>query len=198
MQNLHLQNISFTDNDVKRISIGLETLTSLKSLSLSSEFMTDASVRTLVSVLNSESHRNFHSLYLSYSYIGRNKDDFLALAQLTGLQYLGVKPLKRLENIPEIFKVLTPLTQLKHLQFTMHPLSMKTLVNNDYNLYALLMEAIDHLVEAMNNLTGLQYLAFEDNHLLSIDIPLLLHDANTCPPGGIKAHSKVFPLNIVV
>ena len=74
--------------------------------------MIDTSVRTLVHALISESHHNFHKLFLTYNSVGRNVAYFSTLAQLTGLQYLKVRAL-RLENMPEMATVLAFLTQLK-------------------------------------------------------------------------------------
>ena len=191
IQELHLRNVSLTDNDVSIISIALKNLRSLKSLSLSSESMTDASVKTLVSALNSPYHRNFHSLYLSYNYVGGNKDDFLTLAQLTGLRSLRIEPLKEFKNIHEIVKVFTPLTELKHIQFTMYTKKTRAQCHDD-NDWMLLMEAKDRLIEAVNNLTGLQYLAFDDIYLLSIDIPFFDDLAEP------NINSSAFPLNILI
>ena len=105
--------VLLTDSDVYSLASALKNLTLLNSLSLTSEYMTDASVRMLVDALSTESHRDFRKLHLSYIYIGRRADDFLTLAQLTGLQSLSVDATEQFENLDEIVKVLESLTQLK-------------------------------------------------------------------------------------
>ena len=115
LKELRLQHKNLTDSDVFWLSLALQNLTLLNSLSLTSKNMTDASVRMLVDALSTESHRDFRKLHLSYNYIGREADDFLTLARLTGLQSLSVYATKQFENLDEIVKVLESLTQLNHL-----------------------------------------------------------------------------------
>ena len=143
IEELYLLDIGLTDHDVSVISIALQNLTLLNTLGLSSMFMTDASVRTLVSAMNY--HQNFHTFKLSYDYIGRNASDFLALALLTDLQFLSVHATEHFENVNEIIKILEYLTRLNSLYWTA--------VEYDTDVS-------DILSRASRNLTNLQHFGF--------------------------------------
>ena len=145
LEELCLEDIGLNDSDVSVLSLSLKNLTLLNALSLSSEFMTDTSVKTLANALSSESHQNFRKLSLRYNYIGKNESYFLELARLTGLTHLILEPLVWYDNLFEIVKVLETLPQLTHLCWASDSLT------NDEN---------DSLIKAVNNLTDLWYLRF--------------------------------------
>lgn len=155
IQELYLLDIGLTDNDVSVISLALQNLTLLNTLGLSSKFMTDASVRILASALNLKYHRNFHTLKLSYDYIGRYASDFLALALLTDLQFLSVHATEHFENVNEIIEILEHLTQLKSLCWTV----------KEYDV-----DMSDTLSTASKNLTNLQYFRFGELGILRNDL----------------------------
>ena len=141
LQVLCLQRIGLTDKDISMLSSALKDIKSLNSLTLESKFITDKSIKTVVDVLKSKSHEDFHSLDLTYDYVGKNIKDFSALAQLSQLRFLAIYP-KHYKNKDTIVKVLQSLTQLKDLRWT--TMSLQT------------DEAIDTLIEVMNNLTNIR------------------------------------------
>ena len=109
--------------------------------------MTDSSVKMLVSALNSESHHTFRDLDLRYDYIGSNQENFMTLANLTGLHYLRVHALEELKNVDEVVKGLESLIQLKYLFWV-----------DESEVDSLDFEPEDSLVKAMTHLTDLRFL----------------------------------------
>ena len=122
LEDLHLAGSDLTDNDISMLSFALNNLTLLNTLSLSSRFMTDTSVRTLANALSSESHQEFRKLKIRYSFIGKNVSDFLSLSQLTGLTHLSI-PTSKFENLVDIVKVLESLPRLTHVCWLTHSLT---------------------------------------------------------------------------
>ena len=146
LEELRLEYTGLSDSDIRVLSLALANLTRLSSLSLGSEFITDASVRMLANSLNSDSHQSFCKLRLLYNYIGKYDSDFSSLSRLSYLTHLSIQAIMQYENLFDIVKVFQSLTQLTYLC---------------WSSYSLTDEEKDHLIKTLNNLTELRYLQLD-------------------------------------